>query len=169
MPAPLLLDLTTEQIAELRQARRSASTSRIPERCRYVLLNAIDRLSCYAIAAQEQRDVRTIRYWLMAYQQHGLAGLKGKPRPGRSPANRNQVKALLNECLDQRPADYALSTELWTSALLAKICQDQLEFNVSPRTVRRALKELGWRYKRTAQAVPAHAPTKREKKTRSAT
>jgi len=108
-----MLRLTTDdsQNAELRQLARQA-VGRVSERAHFVVLSAqgysppeIGRLMGY--------DQATIRYWLKAYRDHGVAGLNDAPRSGRPPREKNLV-AIVQAQASQRPPNYGYLQACWT-------------------------------------------------------
>ena len=160
----LRLNLSPEQLTTLRQSRHHADRA-FAERCLYVLLNAEQGLSTYQIAALQRRDVRVIRRWLVAYAEQGIDALHSpKGAGGRPRVFRDRVQVVVASLLNKSPIDMGYKATHWTLPLLARVCAEQLGHSVSQTTVRRVLRETGWRYKRARKAVPTHAPDSTEKK-----
>ena len=72
---------------------------------------------------------------------------------------------ILQPVLAHHPSDYGYLEAGWSTHLLVDYLSTQ-GLEASDSTVKRALKEGGWVYKRFAKTVPAHAPSSRGKKTR---
>ena len=148
-----MLRLTTDdsQNAELRQLARQA-VGRVSERAHFVVLSAqgysppeIGRLMGY--------DQATIRYWLKAYRDHGVAGLNDAPRSGRPPREKNLV-AIVQAQASQRPPNYGYLQACWTVALLLYHLRQCFHIQVSAATLRQALKRAGFRWTRPKLVLP---------------
>lgn len=153
--------LLPEQGEILEQARR-IRRSHLVERCLAVLLS--DRGQSVPIIAESiGRHDHTIRSWLKAYLREGLGGLKNTPPPGRTHRKAHEALAILQPVLAKHPSEYGyLEAGGSTSSLVDYLSTQGLE--VSASTVKRALKQGGWVYKRFAKTMPAHAPSSEEKK-----
>jgi transposase len=152
------LDLTPEEISQLETIRRRRR-SPVAERCHYVLLNA-QGFSVPRIAQRLERNEHTIRKWLKAYRDQGLAGLHKAGRPATKGEKLNQQ---LDTLLSHVPSVYGYIEAGWTVALL-RDCLRQQGFHVSDATVRRHLTSGGWVDKRFAKVIPSTAPTAEQKK-----
>ena len=153
--------LIPEPRQTLEQARRIRS-SNLAERCLAVLLS--DRgQSVPVIAASIGRHEHTIRSWLKAYLGEGLEGLQNTSPPGRPNRKEHEALTTLQPVLAKHPIEYGYLEAGWsTSSLVDYLSTQGLEASVS--TVKRALKQGGWVYKRFAKTMPAHAPSREEKK-----
>ena len=156
------LDLTPEEISQLETLRRRRR-SPVAERCHYVLLNA-QGFSVPRIAQRLKRDEHTIRKWLKAYRDQGLAGLHNAGRPATKGEKLNQQ---LDTLLSHVPSVYGYIEAGWTMALLRDYLRQQ-GFHVSDATVRRHLTSGVWVDKRFAKVIPSTAPTAEQKKSRVA-
>lgn len=159
----LILKLTDGELETLSLVRRYAS-SRVAERCLYVIKNAKEGLSAAKIAKQLQRDTRTVLTWLKSYQAMGIKGLEDSFNGGRPSTIRDKIKEVLPEILTSSPEERGFKASFWTVALLQQACQQVLDFSVKKKTVSRSLRDLGWSYKRTRSSVPSAAPSKEDKK-----
>lgn len=155
------IDLTPEEQSQLETTRRSRR-SQVAERCHYVLLNA-QGLSVPQIAQRLERNEHTIRKWLNAYHQQGVAGLDNVPPPGRPATKGHKLNQQLDTLLSHAPSAYGYLEAGWTVDLLRDSLQRH-DLQVSDATVRRALKLGGWVYKRFTKSMPHNAPTADEKK-----
>src|SRR5688572_12407726 len=79
--------------------------------------------------------------------------------------NRKEQEALmiLQPVLAKHPSDYGYLEAGWSTNLLVDYLLQQ-GLKASESTVKRALKQGGWVYKRFAKTMPAHAPSSEEKK-----
>lgn len=155
------ISLTAAQRVALQQHRQRQRSS-VAERCTYVLL-ADEGLSAPQIGQRLQRHAHTIRHWLKAYQQTGLAGLADQPPPGRPAQQGPQTLALLEETLAHTPSAVGYAETGWTVSLLRDYFRRQHGYSVSDATVRRMLQAGSWSFKR-AKATVAAGPSAAEKK-----
>jgi hypothetical protein len=107
--------LTDEQRDELRPAARQM-IGRVSERIHFVLL-ADQGHTPAEIATLLGYDVATVRTWLVAYQQRGLAGLDDAPRSGRPPVEKHLV-AIAQAQTSQPPPQLRLSAGLLDDRVL---------------------------------------------------
>ena len=115
------------------------------------------------IAKQTGYSTQTVRVWIKKYQAQGIAGLFHKKSPGRPPVKSDAIKVELDTLLENNPFDYGYQDAHWTTALLVDYFSNQ-DLIVSRRTVERALRANGWRYKRLSKVPPNDKPTKVFKK-----
>jgi transposase len=90
------------------------------KRARIVLL-AADGLSTRAIAKEVGVQPRIVSLWRRRHADHGLDGLKDKPRPGREPLYTPATDKRILELLDKPPP---AGFGRWTGPLLAKALGD---------------------------------------------
>jgi transposase len=122
-----------------RRAQGQKTPYRDKVRARIVLL-AADRQTNTRIAAQLEITVDTVRTWRGRFAEHGLAGLRDRPRSGRpsrfSPVQRAQLTALA--C--QMPAQAGAPLSRWSCPELAREAVTQgVTESISAATVRRWL------------------------------
>ncbi len=89
MPKRLDITLSTEQRAELREARDHHPKAYVREKAAAILKMAEDRLSALEVAQHRllsRRDDNTVRSWLRRYLRGGLASLLVQQGRGRKPA-----------------------------------------------------------------------------------
>ena len=134
------------------EARRAVG--RVSERIHFVLLS--DRgYSAPTIAELFSYDEETVRNWLKRYQQKGRSGLDDRPRSGR-PTKEPLLKAIVEAQIGQLPACSGYVAACWTILLLASHLAQRFGVAVSPATVRRSVKAIGYRWRR-----PRLAPTRK--------
>jgi len=146
------VQLTQEQRTELENLRRQAS-SKHTEKALMVLKSA-DGRSVGDISATLKRNPHTVRDWLKRYQKKGLAGLSRKYSPGRPDEKRNKVKERIEEIVPMPPSHYGYMHNVWTIPLIAQDIEKKFNIHVSNDTVIRALKDLGYSYKRPSKTLP---------------
>jgi transposase len=155
------VQLTQEQRTELENFRHQAS-SKDTEKALMVLMSA-DGRSVGDISTTLKRNPHTVRDWLKRYQKKGLAGLSRKYSPGRPDEKRNKVKERIEEIVPNPPSHYGYMDNVWTVPLIAHDIEKNLNISVSTDTVIRALKNLGYSYKRPSKTLPLKAPSREEK------
>ncbi len=126
------------------EARRVVG--RISERIHFVLLSN-QGYSAPKIASLFSYDQQTVRIWLNRYQQAGRAGLDDLPRSGR-PAKEPLLKAIVEAQMGQLPACFGYVAACWTILLLVGHLTRRFGVAVSPATVRRSVKAIGYRWRR---------------------
>lgn len=155
------IKLTDEQRRELEDFRRQAS-SKNSEKALMVLMSN-DGHSVPKIAAILKRNNHTVRDWLKRYLKNGLSGLSRRFSPGRPETKRQILKERIEEIVPHPPSRYGYLDSVWTIPLIAHDLSENLEVSVSTNTVTRALKDLGYSYKRPSKTTPLKAPSKEEK------
>src|SRR5579862_202226 len=106
---------------ELEARCRSPRTmQRDLKRARIVLL-AAEGWSTRSIAKEVGVQPRIVSRWRHGYADHGLAGLKDKPRPGKKPLYTSATDKRILELLDQPPQ---AGFGRWTGPLLARALGD---------------------------------------------
>lgn len=147
--------LTDEQRQGLRRLRRRA-VGRVAERAQMVLLSARG----YAVAEIAEifevgEDV--VRTWLHRYQRQGPDGLQDRPRPGRPPKDR-LARPIVDAQASNPPCHNGLIHNYWTAGLLAGFLAMRFHLPLSASSVRRLLRQAGWRWGRPRLAPATHAP-----------
>ena len=157
----LKIQLLNEQRLELEHFRKQAS-SKDSEKALMVLLSN-DGKSVSEIALMLKRNQHTIRDWLKRYKIQGIKGLNRNFSPGRPSTIREKIKQRLREILENFPTTYGYHDNTWSVPLITFEVNKNLSLNASSKTVTRALKNMGYVYKRPSKTIPGHAPTKEEK------
>ena len=153
--------LNKDQRAEIEKFRYQAST-KDSEKALMVLMNA-DGKNVSEISTLLRRNPHTVRDWLKRYRKTGLAGLSRKFSPGRPDEKRNAVKVHIKEIISQPPELCGYVDRVWTVPLITHDIKKKLNISISSDTVIRALKDLGYSYKRPSKTMPPTAPTREEK------
>jgi len=141
---------------------RYQASSRDSEKALMVLMNA-DGQSVADISSSLRRNPHTVRDWLKRYKAFGLSGLSRKFSPGRPDKKRKKVKERIKKILSNPPEIYGYMDKVWSVPLIAHDVKKNLKISVSNDTVKRALKSMGYTYKRPSKSPPIKAPSREEK------
>ena len=95
----------------------------------------------------------TVRFWLKAYADGGVAALYDAPRSGRPPREKH-LTAVVQAQASQPPPNYGYLQACWTVALLAYHLRERFRIQVSGAVLRRALKRAGFRWTRPKLVLP---------------
>jgi len=114
-----MLEVTTAQRTDVEIAlRRRDLTPRVRERLEMVKAAALGQ-DLAAIARWSGRTPETVRRWLSAYQDGGIAALTDAPRQGRPPKADAAYLAALAAAVDPAPRTLGLPFDVWTSGRLS--------------------------------------------------
>lgn len=103
--------------------------------------------------------------WVAAWRSEGLAGVVEAAHPPPVLAHTAPLETLLNTLLADDPQRHGHHATGWTVPLLHGEAQ-RAGITVSERTVRRAVRRLGWRWKRPKYVLGRPDPQYDEKKGR---
>ena len=156
------IQLTEKEIIKLKKLRKQAS-SNDSEKILMVLLSH-EGFSPPSISKRLKRHPHTVRQWLKRFQSQGLMGLQRHFSPGRPDEKRKAVKEILTEILSVEPTFYGYKEFLWSVPLIVHYLKNSCDTVVSNDTVERALKAIGFSYKRPSKSVSPKAPDKETKK-----
>jgi transposase len=150
----------------LRCAATEATSARLFRRVQAVLRVA----EGYAVreAARLSGVNRTsVHRWVGAYlRRHVVDDLEEMPRPGRPRAVDELDAELLDAVLAQDPRAVGYQATTWTAPLLTTHLRGAYGCAISERTLRRRLREYGWRWKRPRHLYQERAPHVAQKKGR---
>jgi transposase len=144
------------------QSLRRCQNSNVGERAYYILL-AYEGLSPPQIANRLGRNIITIRLWLSRYIQEGISGLSSKKQPGRPAVKAAILESELSILLSHSPQDYGYSEAGWQINILKDYFRKQ-GCRICDNTLIKALRKLGYVYKRFSKTLPKNAPTAESKK-----
>jgi transposase len=153
--------LPDEQRRALLVLRRRA-VGRVSMRAQMVLLSARG-YSVPQIAEIFEVGEDVVRTWLHRFQQQGPDGLADRPRPGRPPIDR-LARHVVDAQANNPPHCSGLVQTCWTVGLLAAFLAARFRLLLSPSSVRRNLKLMGWRWRRPRLAPATHAPGSQKKR-----
>jgi transposase len=160
------LNLTPRERAEL---ERLARTTHDADQLRRVnaLLALADGMGASALARTQRVGRSTLYEWVARFDEHRRKGLHAatttRTAPGRSRELRDRVAGRADELMARSPAEFGYRHTNWTTELLiGQLGRDGVE--ASDSTVRRALHEAGYRWKRPRFVLSRRSPTWRQAK-----
>ncbi len=111
---------------------------------------------------------QTIRNWVKRDQEREGGAVKerlaDKPHPGHPAKKRAAVRALLAQTLAQAPRVLGYASSVWTRRLWQHYWERHHPLQLSRRTIRRALRQEGYRYKRPRYVLARRSSTWRQAK-----
>jgi transposase len=139
------LELTNEQRRELHRLSRQA-VGRVALRAHMVLLSG---RGCPVpqIALIHDCGEDVVRTWLHRYQRLGVAGLYDLPKSGRPPKDR-LAGPIVDAQASQSPRCSGHPQACWSVGRLARFLGWRFHLRLSAASVRRYLRQLGWRWAR---------------------
>src|SRR5262245_35497183 len=161
-----MLSLTARERTALERLARSTADA---DQLRRV--NALLTLDSGQGASQIARTQRvgraTIYEWVHRFLDHRRADLQAatttRTAPGRSRDLRDRVIRRMDERLGRSPGPFGYRHTAWTTDLLVEQLRRE-RIGASDSTVRRALHEAGYRWKRPRFVLSRRAPTWRQAK-----
>ncbi len=124
--------------------RREAARTRDAKQARRLLALAAvregqDRETAARIGGM---DRQTLRDWVHAYNDHGIAGLVNDPLPGRPPKLAPEHKLALKAIVEKGPDPERDGVVRWRRIDLKHIAKERFGVEVSEDTIGRVLREL---------------------------
>jgi len=152
-------------LSELRQlANRRRRMSQVVWRARIVLAyfegaryrEIVERFGC---------SDPTIALWIRRFRAEGVAGLQNRPRQSSGTGRRQKLLAVfLPETVHRSPRTLGLARDRWTLQSLQDLCFQQTGEGPSLESIRRALKQFGYSWKRAKRTVTSPDPEYEGKK-----
>lgn len=132
----LVLEVTTAQRTAVGAAlRRRDLAPRVRERLEMVKAAALGQ-ELEAIARWSGRTPATVRRWLAAFQDGGIAALADAPRQGRPPKADATYLAALEVAVDTAPRTLGLPFDSWASGRLSAYLTAQTGVRIAPGWLR---------------------------------
>ncbi len=156
---------TRAQVAALRSVARQAPSARHARRAQ-ALLELAGGDSVTAVADRHRVSRTAVYDWLARLRAGGpdaWSRLEDRPRSGRPPTQREAAIEAVRAALATRPTDHGYRHPVWTAGLLRRHLE-RAGVAVSRTTVRRALRGLGYRWKRPRHTLARRKPTWRQAK-----
>lgn len=151
----------------LKKALKQVPDKRTFRRLKAVLLVAQGR-PVHEVAGIIDVSVQTIYHWLDGYlKSHQVESLYEQPRAGRPRVAAPVTAARLLRELRRNPLRLGYYTTVWTVGLLAGHLTERYGCQISPRTLRRRMKQIGLRCKRPRYVYSEKDPHRAQKKGRS--
>jgi transposase len=109
---------------------------------------AVERVS-EGYSAQEVADFlgvdpSTVRRWLAAFRDRGVAGLVVRPVSGRPRKLTTTQEKIALRWLTESPTLHGFETELWTAARLGQLLREEFGVGLNPRYLSTWLRDRGF-------------------------
>ena len=131
----------------LRHLIRTDPDPRVRRRAHALLLLA-EGHSVAAVARLFATAPHRVRAWRSRFLAGGRPVLADQPRTGRPPKLDAAALAFLGEALEAGPQAYGLPVTVWSIRDLREVLAQRLGVRVCAATVHRAVRRLGYRYRR---------------------
>ena len=159
--------LSKRERQQLRTVTRTESSARVVRRAQALLWLAKNE-SVDAVAERLGVVRQTVYNWRQEYVRRSdeplLQRLRDEPRSGR-PATKIEIALhWLPQLLSCRPRAFGYRARSWTSWLLCKQIEQHSHATLGLNTVRRALHQLRYRFKRPRYVLARRAPNWRQSK-----
>jgi transposase len=139
--------------------RHKGSPAELEHRRRLAVQRVLDGYSTQEVAEFLGVDPSSVRRWVAAFHDRGLAGLAAQPVPGRPPKlSRTQEKIVLR-WLRNSPTEHGFTTELWTGRRLAAVIEQEWDIRLNPRYLVAWLRARGY-----SPQKPQRIPRQRDPK-----
>lgn len=160
-----LLVLSNSDREQLRQLVHETHSARVLRRAQALLALADGELA-EIVAERVQVGLSTVYEWAQRYREGSSITdvLEDAHRSGRPPKERRCVAEILSTLMEQPPGTFGYRHTVWTVPLLLHHLAATHDLAVSERTVRRALHELGYRWKRPRFVLSRRQKTWRQSK-----
>lgn len=154
--------LSEEEIEELRELISNTKDTRKYRRAMIILLSnegyPVSKLTSLFTLSDKK-----VRYWIDRYEREGIDGLSDKPRSGRPPKVKEEIRESLLEVVRQSPRTLGKDFSTWTLAGLQEWLKEE-GVEVSLEWVRQTLLQGGIRFKRPKHKVTSPDPDYESKK-----
>ena len=165
--SPAELGFTGHDRRRLANALHQAQEIKVYQRIQAMLLIA-QGYSVDEVAHIVGSHRRSVYYWMHRYlDRHRVDDLYDAPRTGRPPTAAQITKARILQELARDPLKLGYNTTVWTVALFASHLSKRYHSQITPRTLRRRMKEVGLRWKRPRHSYATKDPHRAQKKGRS--
>jgi transposase len=152
---PLRIADAPSIILGLQDEIQRSEESRYDHRLHAVLLVA-QGVTCPAVADLLGASRRSVEYWVHAFENEGLAGLREGERPGRPSRLSERQLAQVSAVLRLPPRDAGMTAQLWDGRLLARYLRGEFGVELGVRQCQRLFRQLGFRLRKPRPLI-AHA------------
>jgi len=162
-----LIRLASRARHTLERIAHSAANARMVRRAQALLwLHAGERVSIVAKRlGMSRRGIYKIVAQYQARADEPVAHrIADRPHLGRRATKREQVAQIVARLLKTKPSRYGYRALAWSTPMLRHQVEQRLRMSVSDRTVRRALRQLRYRYKRPRYVLARRSGTWRQAK-----
>lgn len=105
----------------------------------------------------------TVRSHIKSYLENSIEGLSRVYSPGRPSTRDTLLIPFLEKCLKECPSRYGWDKVTWDSVSIITSFEKDSNITVSHDTVTRAMKSLGYSYKKPQKSISVNAPSKEDK------
>jgi transposase len=150
MPKPATLfaqTLRSNERDHINKALKKAKDPAYRDRLRAILWSAA-RMKVGEIAGLLGKHQTTVASWIKDYKRFGFKALTVGKSPGRPPLVDKEGRAALSDALRRSPRDLGYPFTRWSALTLVGHLHRETHTLVSPDTVRRMLRRMGYRYNR---------------------
>jgi len=154
---PIFAKGNKRTLARLRNFRKEAHHDKVPRvalRVQAIMLS-IEGSTCRQIAKSLQVSRGRVYEWVIAWNQHGIEGLKEGHRSGRPKGLTERQLELLKDIVDSGPLANGLNSGVWTSPLVAEIIFEEFGVSYHPGHVRKILNQIGLSVQRPTTQIAA--------------
>jgi transposase len=124
-----------------------------------IVLAYFDGQEYLEIAERFGCSEHTIARWIKRFRSEGVAGLQNRPRQSSGTGRRQKLLAVfLPETVHQSPRTLGVARDRWTLQSLQDLCFEQTGERPSQESIRRALKQFGYSWKRAKRTVTSPDP-----------
>ena len=138
---------------ELRRYARRESNGRVRTR-RIALANALDGMDRAHAARLAGKDRQTLRDWVHRYNAEGIAGLRDRPKPGRTPKLSEGQMASLKAIVLTGPDPAADKIGRWRVVDLCRYVEERWDVGYSETGMLRLLWSLDLSHRKTRPRHP---------------
>ena len=152
---------------QLRHLLKEAETPRQLRRAQALLWMAEGQRPT-EVARRLGVSYQTVYNWTQAFEARSsepvTERLQDRARSGRPATKGQTVETVLQQVWPQSPLKLGYRSPIWTAPLVRQHLHQKHQLTVSTRTIRRALRRLGYRFKRPKQVYARRSPTWRQAK-----
>lgn len=116
------------------------------------------------VARRLEASRTSVYKWKDWYEQADVDGLQPKRQGPPKTTVDEELIAKLRGLMATRPESFGYVSSRWTSGLLAKVLEDEHGIEIHASTVRRLLKDLGYRWRRARPASSSRRDPNKEEK-----
>lgn len=156
----LKITLQTNERLLLNKAR---SRTDIPSERITIVLLCDSGMKATEIARIVNLNPNTVRGHIRAYLEGSIEGLSRIYSPGRPSTRDTELIPFLDKCLKECPSKYGWDKVTWDSVSIIASFKKDSNIMVSHDTVTRAMKSLGYSYKKPQKSPSINAPSKEDK------
>jgi transposase len=123
--------------------RTKGSASELENRRWLAVQRVWEGYSTQAVAEFLGVAPRSVRRWIRAFREQGVQGLQACAVPGRPPKLTSTQEKIVLRWLRDNPPEHGFATELWTTARLAQLIEQELGVAFNPRYLAAWLRARG--------------------------